>query len=314
MAPTSLFCSVKQNRQVVANRIVKVLGALQRKYRVCQVRTGLSTLPSEAVRAEARLPSGRRLARPRALRDVGLFRNRRVVLRTGLSRSSARWGVCPSLERKSEHIPRVPSLSRIGERPFVRRGASGAHGPRPGGRAARESPPWSGPPDARYADAMTRDDLVRWLDDTLAIDAFEDPSLNGLQVEGTDEIAKVAVAVDASLSTFEQAAEVGADMLIVHHGLFWGGAEPVRGMMGRRLRYLLERDINLYAAHIPLDAHRELGNNWGLARILGMTELAPFGTWAGTPIGVKGAFPNRISLRDLADTIEKELGESVLVH
>jgi dinuclear metal center YbgI/SA1388 family protein len=161
---------------------------------------------------------------------------------------------------------------------------------------------------------MTRDDLVRWLDDTLAIHDFEDPSLNGLQVEGVDEIAKVAVAVDASLSTFEQAAEVGADMLIVHHGLFWGGAEPVRGMMGRRLRFLLERDINLYAAHIPLDAHRELGNNWGLARILGMAELAPFGTWAGMPIGVKGVFPNRISLRDLADTIEKELGESVLVH
>ncbi len=161
---------------------------------------------------------------------------------------------------------------------------------------------------------MKRDDLVRWLDDTLDIHAFEDPSLNGLQVEGTAEIAKVAFAVDASYSTFEQAAEIGADMLIVHHGLFWGPAEPIRGMMGRRLRYLIERDINLYAAHIPLDAHRELGNNWGLARILGMDALEPFATWKGTPIGVKGVFPTPLSLRDLADTIEKELGESVLVH
>ncbi|NBC96453.1 MAG: Nif3-like dinuclear metal center hexameric protein [Deinococcus-Thermus bacterium] len=161
---------------------------------------------------------------------------------------------------------------------------------------------------------MKRDDLVRWLDDTLSVRDFEDPSLNGLQVEGTADVAKVAVAVDATYAAFEQAAEVGADMLIVHHGLFWGGAEPLRGMLGRRVRYLIERDINLYAAHIPLDAHRELGNNWGLARILGMDELAPFGSWKGTPIGVKGIFPTPLSLRDLADTIEKELGESVLVH
>ena len=161
---------------------------------------------------------------------------------------------------------------------------------------------------------MNRDDLVRWLDETLAIHDYDDPSLNGLQVEGTAEITKVAVAVDASLSTFEQAADVGADLLIVHHGLFWGPAEPVRGMMGNRLRFLLERGLNLYAAHVPLDAHRELGNNWGLARILGMDELRPFGRFGGADVGVRGTFPNPIALRDLADLIEKELGESVLVH
>ena len=66
---------------------------------------------------------------------------------------------------------------------------------------------------------MTRDDLVRWLDDYLDIAAWSDPSLNGLQVEGRDEVAKVAVAVDSSLSTFEQAADMGADLLIVHHGV-----------------------------------------------------------------------------------------------
>jgi len=161
---------------------------------------------------------------------------------------------------------------------------------------------------------MKRDELVAYLDDTLDIHTYPDPSLNGLQVEGKYEITKVAVAVDATLATFEQAADVGADMLIVHHGLFWGDAEPITGMMGRRIRYLLERDISLYAAHIPLDAHRELGNNWGLANILGMTDLEPFGQWQGHDIGVKGAFPNPLLLRDLADQIEKELGESVLVH
>ncbi len=161
---------------------------------------------------------------------------------------------------------------------------------------------------------MNRDDLVHYLDTTLDIHGYPDPSLNGLQIEGAEEITKVAVAVDASLSTFEQAAEIGADLLFVHHGLFWGQPEPVAGMLGRRVRFLLERNINLYAAHIPLDAHRELGNNWGLGAILGMADLEPFGTWQGHAIGVKGTFPNPISLRDLADTVEKQLGESVLVH
>ncbi len=156
--------------------------------------------------------------------------------------------------------------------------------------------------------------LVAWLDTYLEIDAFTDPSLNGLQVEGQPEVNKVAVAVDSSLTTFEQAAEVGADLLVVHHGLFWGEPLSVTGMHGRRVKYLLEHNLSLYAAHIPLDAHREVGNNWGLARILGMADLEPFGRWGDRAIGVKGSFPNQITLRELADTLEKELGESVLVH
>ena len=156
--------------------------------------------------------------------------------------------------------------------------------------------------------------LVAWLDTYLEIDAFTDPSLNGLQVEGQPEVNKVAVAVDSSLTTFEQAAEVGADLLVVHHGLFWGEPLPITGMHGRRVRYLLEHNLSLYAAHIPLDAHREVGNNWGLARILGMADLESFGSWGDRAIGVKGSFPNSVTLRELADTLEKELGESVLVH
>lgn len=161
---------------------------------------------------------------------------------------------------------------------------------------------------------MERNALVAWLDDYLKIGVYDDPSLNGLQVEGTEEVTKVAVAVDSSLSTFEQAADVGADFLFVHHGLFWGAPVPVTGAHRRRVAFLLEKEISLYAAHIPLDAHREVGNNWGLARLLGLTELDDFGTWKGTPIGVKGAFPAPVPLRDLADTIERELGEAVLVH
>jgi dinuclear metal center YbgI/SA1388 family protein len=161
---------------------------------------------------------------------------------------------------------------------------------------------------------MKLHDLTRWLDAYLAIHDYDDISLNGLQVEGRHDVQKVAVAVDSSLKTFEQAAEAGADLLIVHHGLFWGKPLPLTGPHGRRVKFLLERDIGLYAAHIPLDAHREVGNNWGLARLLGVSDLDDFGTWKGKPIGVKGVFPNSITLRDLADRLAQELGEDALVH
>jgi len=161
---------------------------------------------------------------------------------------------------------------------------------------------------------MRRDELVHWLNEYLAIAEFEDRSLNGLQVEGREEVTKVAVAVDASLATFEQAADMGADMLITHHGLFWGAPIAITGAHRKRVEYLLRHNISLYTAHLPLDAHREVGNNWGLARILGMDNLAPFVQVKGRFIGVKGEFPTPVTLRDLANTIEKELGESVLVH
>jgi len=161
---------------------------------------------------------------------------------------------------------------------------------------------------------MRRDDLVHWLDGYLDIGAYEDASLNGLQVEGRDEVTKVAVAVDATMATFEQAADMGADLLIAHHGLFWGRPLPVVGPHRQRLAYLLRHEISLYAAHIPLDAHREVGNNWGIARLLGLDELRDFATYKGRPIGVQGRFPTPLSLRDLADAIERELGEAVLVH
>jgi dinuclear metal center YbgI/SA1388 family protein len=161
---------------------------------------------------------------------------------------------------------------------------------------------------------MQRDALTAWLDTYLDVHAYEDPSLNGLQVEGAPDVAKVAVAVDGSLATIEAAMSAGADMLIVHHGLFWGPAKAVVGPHRRRLAALLEHDISLYAAHIPLDAHREVGNNWGLGRMLGLDDLQDFGSWRGKTIGVKGVFPTPMSLRDLADVIERYLGESVLVH
>ncbi len=162
---------------------------------------------------------------------------------------------------------------------------------------------------------MKRDDLVAWLDEYLDISTYRaDPSMNGLQVAGADEVTKVAVAVDATLNTFQRAAEMGADMLVVHHGLFWGQPMAITGMHKERVKFLLDADLSLYAAHIPLDAHREVGNNWGLAPVLGLTDLEPFGEFKGLPIGVKGVFPEPMPIRQLASEIEKQLGEQVMVH
>lgn len=161
---------------------------------------------------------------------------------------------------------------------------------------------------------MRRDELVAWLDDYLDVRGIPDKSLNGLQVEGRDEVTKVVAAVDASLNTFEMAVAKGADMLVVHHGLFWGAPLAVTGPHRRRLAYLLEHDVSLYACHLPLDAHAEVGNNWGLARQLGLQDLAGFVPLAATHLGVKGRFPTPMGLRELAELVEKTLGEQVMVH
>lgn len=141
---------------------------------------------------------------------------------------------------------------------------------------------------------MTLNELDRWLSDTFQIPAWEgrDSSLNGLQFgRQNPEIRKTAFAVDACLATFQAAAAQGADILIVHHGLFWGRPFAWTGDAYRRLRALTDTDLALYAIHLPLDAHPELGNNIGMARALGLEEIQPFGAYKGTPIGFRGILP-----------------------
>jgi dinuclear metal center YbgI/SA1388 family protein len=114
-------------------------------------------------------------------------------------------------------------------------------------------------------------------------------AINGLQVANRGgAIARIAAAVDASLRTIEGAAAAGAQLLIVHHGLFWSGVQPIRGAAYARLRVLLDNDLALYSAHLPLDRHATLGNNVLLARALGLEPTAGFGRFQGVEIGVRG--------------------------
>lgn len=129
--------------------------------------------------------------------------------------------------------------------------------------------------------------IAAYLDERLELAAVPDypAALNGLQVENAGHVGHIVAAVDASAATIEAAAAAGADFLLVHHGLFWDGAAPVVGRRYRKLRRLIERDIALYAAHLPLDAHPELGNNALLLRALGLEPVGRFGTYDAHPIG-----------------------------
>jgi len=134
-------------------------------------------------------------------------------------------------------------------------------------------------------------DLVRYLDDYLRVRAVPDApeALNGLQVENAGAVTRTAAAVDLCDATVRLAAEQGADLLLVHHGLFWRGLGPISGPAYRRIAGLMRHNIALYSAHIPLDLHAEVGNNVILARKLGVAPCGSFGEHHGTAIGVWGA-------------------------
>jgi dinuclear metal center YbgI/SA1388 family protein len=132
--------------------------------------------------------------------------------------------------------------------------------------------------------------IAHELDSLLGTNGFPDyaQAINGVQVETHDDIVKVAAAVDLRERTIRNAAEQGANLLLVHHGLFWGGLQPLRGPHFRRIHTLLTSGIALYSSHLPLDAHPEVGNNVLLARELGLTPLAGFARYGTIDIGVRG--------------------------
>ncbi len=148
------------------------------------------------------------------------------------------------------------------------------------------------------------EDLIAALDELLDPGSYADLGPNGLQVPGAREVTRVVTGVSAQRQLSERAVELGAQLVLVHHGLFWDfqptGLTPV---LAERLRPLFKHDINLAAYHIPLDAHAELGNNALLAKALGCSEHEPFGTFSGRPIGRKGTFPGGITVRELRERV-----------
>ncbi len=148
--------------------------------------------------------------------------------------------------------------------------------------------------------AVSLADLVRYLDDYLRTDDVPDAAnaWNGLQLEGRRDVRKLAVAVDASVAGIEAAVSWGADLMLVHHGLFWDGGIPLTGRRYRKIARLVEAGTALYASHIPLDVHADVGNNAVLARELGMEVDDWFGEYRGVLLGCRGELPlHRDALR-----------------
>ncbi len=135
---------------------------------------------------------------------------------------------------------------------------------------------------------MKTKELVSYLDESLRVREIEDTSQNGLQVEGPAEVRRVAFAVDACQAAAERAVAEKAQLLIVHHGLFWEKPRRLVGPLFRQARTLILGGCGLYAAHLPLDAHPEVGNNAVLARQLGLQDVRPFGRYHGVEIGAAG--------------------------
>ena len=152
--------------------------------------------------------------------------------------------------------------------------------------------------------------LVNYCERTLNTDGFTDwpGAVNGLQVENDGTVSKIAAAVDASTATITRAIQANADLLIVHHGLFWGASHPWTGKRYQLLKLLLDHNLAVYSSHLPLDAHPRLGNNVQLARALGLRQLKPFFFEKGQHIGLQSSSNIR------RDELEKRLANVLRVE
>lgn len=135
-----------------------------------------------------------------------------------------------------------------------------------------------------------------------------DRAWNGLQVENSGRVTRIAAAVDASLSTVELAIAAKADLLLVHHGLFWSQTLPWTGRRYALIRQLVAADLAVYSQHLPLDGHPELGNAAQLARALGFTRLKPFFLSKGVALGVQTTLARALSREELTGRLAKVLG------
>ncbi|NMC58993.1 MAG: Nif3-like dinuclear metal center hexameric protein [Candidatus Methanofastidiosa archaeon] len=150
-------------------------------------------------------------------------------------------------------------------------------------------------------------ELVNFMDEYLKVNEIDDVSANGLQIEGKKEVKKICLCVDGSLESFKEASKIKADMLIVHHGLIWGGLKSIRGLVKERIAFLIENKISLYASHLPLDMHSEVGNNIQLTKLLNLSNPEQFGSYHGLKIGFKGKYENPKSINDISQILEKYL-------
>jgi dinuclear metal center YbgI/SA1388 family protein len=150
-------------------------------------------------------------------------------------------------------------------------------------------------------------EIVSYTDHFLRIRKVGDweNALNGLQIENSGRVTRIGAAVDVSTRVLREASNKNVDLLIVHHGLFWPGLQPIRGALRRQLRLAFENDIALYSAHLPVDIHPKVGNNAQLAAALGLKSAQPFLEEKGQPVGLKvrASLPRSELVRKLREAV-----------
>jgi dinuclear metal center YbgI/SA1388 family protein len=157
------------------------------------------------------------------------------------------------------------------------------------------------------------DEIVRYCDRLLRTADVQDyeRAVNGLQVENNGAVTRIAAVVDASMATVRLAVEARADLLLAHHGLFWGATHPWTGRRYDLLRLLLGHNVAVYSSHLPLDAHPRVGNNARLCAALGLRRLRPFFVDHGLPIGFQARAT--VTRAELAKRLERATGAKALV-
>lgn len=151
-------------------------------------------------------------------------------------------------------------------------------------------------------------DIISWCDQQLLTHEFKDYAPNGLQVEGKSEVKKIVTAVTASLDAIQQAIDLNADVLLVHHGYFWKGEEQtLTGMKGKRIKQLMQHDISLLAYHLPLDAHPVYGNNQAIADLLNLSNIRHLDDNDRHPIGQIGELANALTPHEFQELLRKKI-------
>jgi dinuclear metal center YbgI/SA1388 family protein len=155
--------------------------------------------------------------------------------------------------------------------------------------------------------SVSRNDLLSYLDTILKTSQIKDYSCNGLQVQGCDTIYKVALVVDASLEAYKKAVKSNCQCVIAHHGIIWDGIKSISGAAYMHIKYLLDNNLNLYASHLPLDLHPQLGNNAGLVSMLKLKNIRTFGMYKGIEIGFEGEFTKTMQMDSIVEQLCEKL-------
>lgn len=160
----------------------------------------------------------------------------------------------------------------------------------------------------------TRQQIIDYCDTLLSVGDYQDYAPNGLQVEGREDVGCIVGGVTASQALIDRAINLGADMVLVHHGYFWKG-EPavITGMKQRRIKALLDHDISLLAYHLPLDGHAELGNNAQLGQLLGVPVAGRFGSGPDGGLAMYGSLEREMTAQALAWLVADRLGREPLL-